>query len=277
MEKVLKNKLVAGVGINDANYRVTKYSKTINGKKNRVWVCPYYSTWSNMLNRCYRPNKRLLSYGDTKVCEEWLKFSNFKCWMERQEWENNDLDKDLLTDNNIYSDRTCIFIPREMNMFLTSESINSQTGLSGIYINNGAYTCNVYNKNKNLISKTFLCVEDAINFSAEQKLYLANELYRDSHLYFTLVRFIIRRRYKMLDLVKQNSENFPKRVHPLMECCMPVVGDSFVLKSGRQIRVISVINTENIIIEFENGYRRRVSNARINSGYIRYKQDVEFS
>ena len=44
-----KNKLVCGVGVNDAVYPTQKYE---NGK--RVWICPYYQKWKSMLERCYR-------------------------------------------------------------------------------------------------------------------------------------------------------------------------------------------------------------------------------
>ena len=43
-----RNKLVRGVGVNDADYPVYK---TENGKI--VWQCTYYRTWNNMLARAY--------------------------------------------------------------------------------------------------------------------------------------------------------------------------------------------------------------------------------
>lgn len=45
--------LVAGIGINDAGYPIAKFGKTVNGKKVIEWVCPFYKTWSSMLQRCY--------------------------------------------------------------------------------------------------------------------------------------------------------------------------------------------------------------------------------
>ena len=52
------NKLVAGVGVNDADYPIVRFGETVNGRKKREWICPYYKTWSAMLNRCYRAAER---------------------------------------------------------------------------------------------------------------------------------------------------------------------------------------------------------------------------
>lgn len=44
-------KFVYGFGINDADYQITNY-EIVDGEKKRT-VCPFYSTWANMLKRCY--------------------------------------------------------------------------------------------------------------------------------------------------------------------------------------------------------------------------------
>ena len=41
----MKTKLVYGVGINDADYVLTKQEK-VNGKWKIVWSCPYYERWN---------------------------------------------------------------------------------------------------------------------------------------------------------------------------------------------------------------------------------------
>lgn len=49
-------KLVHGVGINDADYAVTKWETVIvNGKQKQklIWFCPFHRAWGNMLQRCY--------------------------------------------------------------------------------------------------------------------------------------------------------------------------------------------------------------------------------
>lgn len=75
-----------------------------------------------MINRCY--NGKFSSYNNSEVCEEWLTFSNFKAWMETQDWENKELDKDLMFPNNqIYCPDKCLFVPKELNsLFVDSKS-----------------------------------------------------------------------------------------------------------------------------------------------------------
>lgn len=110
-----KNKLVCGVGINDADYIV---QPLIEGK---VVICPYYKKWVSMLSRCYsdKYQQKYPTYIDCIVCESWKTFSNFRKWMETQEWEGKDLDKDILfTGNKIYSPETCVFVHSRVNRFL---------------------------------------------------------------------------------------------------------------------------------------------------------------
>lgn len=113
-------KLVYGYGINDADYEVSK-PQTILGKVYRE--CPFYSRWQAMLCRCYsvKFQERQPTYVGCTVYEEWLTFSNFKVWMEKQHWEGKDLDKDLLLKNNkVYSPDTCVFVSTKVNRFLVA-------------------------------------------------------------------------------------------------------------------------------------------------------------
>lgn len=112
-----RNKLVYGVGSNDADYAV---ESIINGKK---VYCYFYNTWRHMLARCYSDNFLLKcpTYAGCSVAEEWLTFSNFKAWMEKQDWQGKQLDKDILApDNKHYSPDTCIFIDQATNKLLTN-------------------------------------------------------------------------------------------------------------------------------------------------------------
>lgn len=107
-------RLVQGVGVNDADYKVTQY---INGKQ---FMCPFYDRWKSMLERCYSSKFHMKNpaYIDCLVCDEWLIFSNFKAWMERQDWSGKELDKDLLiAGNKTYSPSACLFIPKDINQF----------------------------------------------------------------------------------------------------------------------------------------------------------------
>lgn len=117
-----KTKLLYGLGINDADYMVAvNTAADADGRKKRAWTCPFYSAWRSMLARCYeRPEKAYRpTYGACSVDSHWLEFSAFKSWMERQPWEGNQLDKDLLVPGNkVYSSATCLFLSADMNKFL---------------------------------------------------------------------------------------------------------------------------------------------------------------
>jgi hypothetical protein len=107
-------KLIYDVGINDIDYPV---ARLVSGK---LIKCEYYARWHNMLQRCY--DKKFLArnktYQGCTVCDEWLIFSNFKSWMEQQDWKCKFLDKDIIIDGNkIYSPSTSRFVCRITNNF----------------------------------------------------------------------------------------------------------------------------------------------------------------
>lgn len=117
-------RLVFGVGINDADYVV---QPNVDGKQ---VSCQYYTRWKDMLRRCYDKVRmaKYPTYSDCTICAEWLIFSNFKSWMELQNWKGNHLDKDLLVaGNKMYSPETCMFVSPLVNTFLLeSDSIRGE-------------------------------------------------------------------------------------------------------------------------------------------------------
>ncbi len=113
-------KLKYGVARNDSDYKVTE-NRIVNGKRVQTWKCPFYQKWSDMVARCYDVNlhHRYPSYVGCSVCEDWLTFSKFKAWMETQDWEGKQLDKDILCPGNkVYSPETCVFVSKELNLFM---------------------------------------------------------------------------------------------------------------------------------------------------------------
>lgn len=114
--------IVYSVGVNDADYPVEVW---VDGK---LKVCPFYRTWCNLLSRGCEEGRqtkkdRDLTYKDCTICDEWLVFSNFKAWMEKQDWKGKHLDKDFIKrGNRIYSPDTCVFVPQIINNFLTLRS-----------------------------------------------------------------------------------------------------------------------------------------------------------
>lgn len=151
-------KLVYGVGINDADYAVHRMETIGYGdgkaKRKRVWMCRYYQTWANMLERCHSSKFQELrpTYKDCIVCDEWLTFSNFKAWMETQNFEGLELDKDtLIKGNQVYSPDTCMFVTQMVNSFTNENGAQRGEWLVGVSRNKGtnkfrARCCNPFTK-----------------------------------------------------------------------------------------------------------------------------------
>lgn len=120
-----------GVGINDADYLV---SPRTTGKRT---PCKIYSTWAGMLKRCYskKYQAKRPTYSECTVCEEWLTFSNFKAWMEKQDWRGKALDKDIINlGNKVYCPEFCTFVSLSTNNFLilfSKELVGSSVCRSG--------------------------------------------------------------------------------------------------------------------------------------------------
>ena len=139
LKKVSAPKLVYGVGINDADYVVVKFETIVgeDGRKKwrRVWECPYYCAWKNMLKRCYsaKYQERWPTYIGCTVSEEWWRFSNFRAWMGKQDWEGKQLDKDLLVEGNkVYSAETCVYVSGMVNSFTLDSAASRGELLIGV-------------------------------------------------------------------------------------------------------------------------------------------------
>lgn len=156
-------RLVRGVGLNDSQV----------GTKG----CPFYARWENMLDRVY--SGRHKTYQGKEVCREWLTFSNFKSWMEVQDWEGKELDKDLLGDGSLYSPDTCLFVSKSVNQFMTKAgSIQGEypTGVSyDKRLKKFSAKCGDLNNNRVHLG-TFLTAVDAEIAYRNYKTKLAEEL-----------------------------------------------------------------------------------------------------
>lgn len=130
---IRRRSLICGVGVNDSRYKVLP---RLRGKQ---LVCPFYQKWVSMIKRCYssKTQDKQPRYKGCTVCDEWLLFSNFKKWMEVQDWEGNELDKDLLKKGNkVYSPSSCLMVSREVNRFLLERGSKRGDFLIGVYYNN---------------------------------------------------------------------------------------------------------------------------------------------
>lgn len=116
-------KLIYGLAVNDVEYAISKRVK-IGSKTQMLWRCPYYLKWHSLLRRCFSAGyiNKYPSYSECSVVSDWLLFSNFIRWVDSQpnrDWENCDLDKDLLVEGNkCYGYNTCVFLDKRLNLFL---------------------------------------------------------------------------------------------------------------------------------------------------------------
>lgn len=101
-------KIIYGVGINDYDGLTKKSGESIQS----------YNIWRQMLCRCYckKHQEKFPTYIGCTVCDDWIYFSNFKRWFDKNYIEGYEIDKDLIKKGNrVYSPDTCCFVPKEIN------------------------------------------------------------------------------------------------------------------------------------------------------------------
>ena len=136
---------VYGVGIVGTKYPSSKSG--VQTKEYKLWCC--------MLVRCYSDSfkKKQPTYEGCKVSENFKSYEYFYEWCHSQigfgnkDWQ---LDKDLLIKGNkIYSENTCVFLPKEINSLLTKREALRGEHLIGVSWSktNKAFVAMV-NKNK---------------------------------------------------------------------------------------------------------------------------------
>lgn len=269
----MKKSGVLGVGINDADYPVVKFSKPdAQGKCRQTFRCPYYFRWHGMLSRCFNKGKSNYRwYEKTTVCEEWLTFSNFKRWMEGCDWEGKVLDKDLRGDSTLYSPETCTWIPQNLNSFIEDVSRNKDYPIPGVFITNR------YDVQKNFKGyqeiESFETIEDAIDGYCNFKFKIASEYYKDH--YDAIVDLYSRRKQQWLKFVDEDRELFPVLDQPIRHASIPKVGDRFQTNKGYWYAVKEYRNTKEVIIEFDTGEVKSIHNCQIKTGVIRCKSGQE--
>lgn len=166
--RLSRRKLLYGVGINDALYQVTQ--KTENSK---TVLCPYYAKWISMIRRVYSEEFKLNqpAYADCTIHPDWLRFSNFRSWMEIREWQGLELDKDLKNPGNKeYSKDNCLFVSEQVNTFFTSGR-NKTSGLPpGVQLRNNKYEVTVsVGKSKKIWVGTYRSIGEALEKYLEAK------------------------------------------------------------------------------------------------------------
>lgn len=151
-----KHKNVHGKGINDLEMNTKKYIS--------------YRIWSNMLGRTLSDkNKRKMpTYEDVCICDEWLIYSNFKEWFDDPNngyIDGYELDKDILVKGNkLYSPNTCCFVPHEINTLIINRK--RFRGLYPIGVSKSGkrtYKAIVNIRNTRIHIGTYGSVEEAFN------------------------------------------------------------------------------------------------------------------
>lgn len=176
-----RNRLICGVGINDADY-VTQKNVRIDGKQKQLWICPYYRRWKDLITRCYSKNYiKFSAYNECYVCDEWLIFSNFRIWMINQDWQGKQLDKDLfIHGNKIYSPENCIFVNGTVNKFTTDSAKSRGEWPVGVHFdklaNKFSAKCSNPFTGKLEHLGLFVCSQEAHNAWKKRKHQLSCEL-----------------------------------------------------------------------------------------------------
>lgn len=131
LNKMLKNpyhRSVFSIGyFGEGNYSRAKHKEA-------------YKLWYHMLTRAYdeKYHSKQPTYTDVEVCDEWLNFQNFAEWLYNvSNYQDNwAMDKDLLSqDSKVYSPNTCVFIPKELNNFMTNIRSTNTSGKVGVHWN----------------------------------------------------------------------------------------------------------------------------------------------
>jgi len=167
------NKLVRGIGLNGM-----KYPTKLGGKRLKE-----YSLWQDMLERCTeRFWNRQPAYTGTTCSENFKSFEYFYEWCQEQvgfgsvddkgcDWQ---LDKDILIDGNKhYSEDTCVFVPRRVNLLLIKR--NSKRGSLPIGVS--------FNKSSKFIAQCHNGTGKSIflgSFNTPQEAFLAYKTFKEA-------------------------------------------------------------------------------------------------
>ena len=153
-------KLIYNKGINDVEFAVCPRI----GERTIIFTA--YDIWNSMLTRAYSEKYHLKhpSYIDVIVCDEWHYFSKFLYWFNNvSNYEQGyHLDKDLLIENNnCYSPTSCIFIPQEVNKFLTLRTLDRGEYPLGVTFRGGKFQSRLNDGNSRIYLGDFYTALEA--------------------------------------------------------------------------------------------------------------------
>ena len=122
----------------------TKYPSRVNGVLTKE-----YELWQSMLRRCYSDTNvcdayknKYPTYIDCEVSDKFKSYEYFYEWCNKQIGFGNEgwqLDKDLLIKGNrVYSENTCVFLPKEINQILVKRTASRGEHLIGVHWHNAS-------------------------------------------------------------------------------------------------------------------------------------------
>lgn len=98
-----------------------------------------YSFWAGMLDRIHRYS--YTAYEGVIIHKDWYNYQNFAEWCTNQynyTQEGLNLDKDLFSNphSKMYSESTCVLLPKEINIAMLGKKCTNTSGKQGVYFNN---------------------------------------------------------------------------------------------------------------------------------------------
>lgn len=116
---------------NEEMYKIRVFNKGYIGEEinNNYTQTISYNYWYAMLRRVYSEKQLKLkpTYKQVEVCEEWLNYTNYKQWFDKNYYtiqgQQMELDKDILDKGNkIYCPEKCVFVPHNINSLFTKSN-----------------------------------------------------------------------------------------------------------------------------------------------------------
>lgn len=191
--KTGNKKPVEGVGINDVEFAC---QPIINGKRIRLKA---YSCWVDLLKRAFNAaeKERYPTYLNTTVSEDWVVFSNFLSWFNKNYSAGMVLDKDLiLRGNKIYSQDTCLFIPAEINGFLAVT--NKSTLPVGVSTNGNKFGSRIRKENE---------LKFLGNFNTPESAHMAWQLAKIEHAKELMNKYSLPQLQLVIDRLQNDYDN----------------------------------------------------------------------
>lgn len=162
------------------NYNIPNKYGFIRGKEKSIKRI--YSIW-RALDRCYNPKASKYNfYKYVTVSDEFKRYDIFEKWyLENEKWNikyNLEVDKDILyninhLENKVYSLKTCLLVPEEINNFLFADNINTGVNLTK---NGQKFETQIFKNKEKIYLGTFNTFKEAKNKYAEEKYKIWVEL-----------------------------------------------------------------------------------------------------